>query len=91
MVLTRAAKPKYIATTASLFILINSLFGIIGQFTKNLVLNELSNYWILLLSVFVGGQLGNFLNLKILSIQVLALITSGLVLFVAIMVGLQFL
>ena len=65
--LIRAGKPKHIVTTASLFILINSFSGIMGQITKNAVLNEISNYWYLLLIVLVGGQLGNFLNLKNIS------------------------
>ena len=82
--LIKAGRPKHIVTTASLFILINSLLGIIGQLTKNVVLIEISNYWFLLLTVLVGGQLGNFLNLKILPTRILALLTAGLVLFVAI-------
>ena len=81
--LIRAAKPKYIVTAASIFILINSLSGILGQITKNEVLNEILNYWPLLLAVFIGGQIGNFINIKILPTRILALITSGLVLFVA--------
>ena len=85
--LIRAGKPKHIVTTASLFILINSFSGIIGQITKNAVLNEISNYWYLLLIVLVGGQLGNFLNLKIFPTRILALVTAGLVLFVAIRMG----
>jgi len=36
--LIRAGKPKHIVTTASLFILINSFSGIMGQITKNAVL-----------------------------------------------------
>ena len=83
----RAGKPKHIVTTASLFILINSFSGIMGQITKNAVLNEISNYWYLLLIVLVGGQLGNFLNLKIFPTRILALVTAGLVLFVAIRMG----
>ena len=43
--LIRADKPKNIVTVASLFILINSVFGIFGQLTKNNVLTELQNYW----------------------------------------------
>ena len=82
--LIRAGQPKHIITTASLFILINSLSGIIGQLTKNAVLTEIQNYWFLLLVVLIGGQVGNFLNLKIFPTRVLALITSGLVLFVAV-------
>ena len=85
--LIRAGKPKHIVTTASLFILINSFSGIMGQITKNAVLNEISNYWYLLLIVLVGGQLGNFLNLKIFPTRILALVTAGLVLFVASRMG----
>ena len=82
--LLRVGKPNHIVTTASLFILINSLSGIIWQLTKNAVLNEIQNYWFLLLAVLIGGQVGNFLNLKIFPTRILALVTAGLVLFVAI-------
>ena len=82
--LIRAAKPNHIITTASLFILINSLSGIIGQLTKSSVLSEIQNYWFLLLAVLIGGQIGNFLNLKIFPTRILALVTAGLVLFVAV-------
>ena len=81
--LLKAGKPKHIVTTASLFILINSLSGIFGQLTKSTVLNEIQNYWFLFLVVLIGGQIGNFLNLKIFPTRILALITAGLVLFVA--------
>ncbi|RZO48171.1 MAG: sulfite exporter TauE/SafE family protein [Candidatus Pelagibacterales bacterium] len=82
--LIRAAKPKKIVTIASLFILINSMSGIIGQLTKNNVLGELLNFWYLIAAVFIGGQIGNFLNLKILPVRILALLTALLVLFIAI-------
>jgi len=87
--LLRAGNPKHITTTASLFILINSLFGIAGQLSKNLVFIEIQNYWPLLLIVLIGGQIGNFLNLKIFSTRTLALFTALLVLFVAIRMGFQ--
>jgi hypothetical protein len=82
--LIKAGKPKHIVTTASLFILINSLLGIVGQLTKNVVISEIPNYWFLLLVVLIGGQVGNFLNLKIFPTRILALVTAGLVLFIAI-------
>ena len=63
--LLRAGKPKHIVTAASVFILINSIFGIIGQISKNDVFMEIQNYWYLLFIVLIGGQIGNFLNLKI--------------------------
>ena len=85
--LIRAGKPKYIVTTASLFILINSISGIIGQLTKNDVLVEVLNYWYLLAAVLIGGQVGNFINLKIFSTRILALTTAFLVLFVSIRMG----
>ena len=88
--LLKVAHPKHIVTTASLFILINSISGIIGQLTKNTVLYELQNYWYLLAVVFIGGQVGNFLSLKILPTRILSLVTAFLVLFVAIRMGIRF-
>ena len=85
--LIRAGRPKHIVTTASLFILINSISGIIGQLTKNDVLTEVLNYWFLLVIVLIGGQLGNFLNLKMFPTRILALVTAFLVLFVAFRMG----
>ena len=85
--LIRAGRPKHIVTTASLFILINSVSGIIGQLTKNSVLTEIPNYWYLLVAVLIGGQLGNFLNLKIFPTRILALVTAILVIFVATRMG----
>ena len=85
--LIRAGRPKHIVTTASLFILINSVSGIIGQLTKNAVLTEIPNYWYLLVAVLIGGQLGNFLNLKIFPTRILALVTAILVIFVALRMG----
>ena len=87
--LLKVAKPKHIVTSASLFILINSVFGIIGQLTKNLNFSDMYGYFYLLIAVLIGGQIGNYLNLKILPTRVLALITSTLVLFVAIRMGLK--
>ena len=87
--LIRAGKPKHIVTAASIFILINSVFGIIGQLTKNAVFDQILNYWYLLLAVFLGGQLGNFLNLKIFPTRILALVTAFLVLFVSIRMGIK--
>lgn len=85
--LFKAEKPKIIATTASLFILINSISGIMGQFTKEIILKEVLNYWPLFLTVLLGGWIGNLLNLKVFSNRILAVITSLLVIFVAIRMG----
>ena len=85
--LIKAGKPKHIVTTASVFILINSIFGVVGQLTKNIVLSDISNYWYLFLVVIIGGHIGNYLNLKIFPTRLLALVTSLLVLFVSIRLG----
>ena len=85
--LMKAGYPKQIATTASLFILINSIFGVAGQLTKDIVFDEFLNYWPLFIVVLIGGQIGNFLNIKFLSGKTLAIITSLLVIFVAIRIG----
>ena len=85
--LLKADSPKNIATSASLFILINSISGIFGQLSKENILNEVLLYWPLFFAVIIGGILGNFLNLKIFSSRVLVLITSVLVIFVAARMG----
>ena len=76
--LIRAGKPKYIVTAASVFILINSISGIMGQ-----------NYRYLFIAVLIGGQIGNYLNLKIFPTRALALVTAFLVLFVAVRMGIR--
>jgi uncharacterized membrane protein YfcA len=85
--LLKAAPPKQIVTTASFFILINSISGVLGQLTKDSVYDQIFNYWILFLAVFIGGQIGNFINLKIFSNRSLAFVTACLVIFVAIRMG----
>ena len=87
--LIKAGYPKHIVTTASLFILINSIFGVAGQLTKDVVFDEFLNYWPLFLCVLIGGQIGNLLNIKFLSNKTLTIITSMLVIFVAIRMGLR--
>ena len=89
LLLVRVDSAKNIATAASLFILINSMSGLAGQFTKSSVINEIYSYWPLFLLVLLGGQLGNFLNIKIFPARILVLVTSALVLFVAVRMGLR--
>ena len=89
LLLARADSTKNITTAASLFILINSISGLTGQFTKASTVNEIYYYWPFFLLVLLGGQIGNFLNLKIFPTRMLVLITSALVLFVAIRMGLK--
>ena len=85
--LMKAGFPRHITSAASLFILVNSIFGIGGQLTKDIVFNEFLNYWPLFIAVLIGGQIGSFLNIKFLSNKILALMTACLVIFVAIRMG----
>jgi len=87
--LMKAGYPRHITSSASLFILINSIFGIAGQLTKDQVLDQITNYWPLFLAVLIGGQIGSLLNIKFLSNKILALLTSFLVIFVAIRMGIK--
>ena len=87
--LLKAGYPKHITSSASLFILINSIFGVAGQLTKDVVLNEFFKYWPLFVAVLIGGQIGSFLNIKFLSNKFLALLTSLLVIVVAIRMGIR--
>ena len=89
--LIKAGYPKHITSTASLFILINSIFGIAGQLTKNISLSEFLNYWPLFVVVLIGGQIGSNLNIKFLSNRILAVTTSLLVIFVAVRMGFRIL
>ena len=87
--LMRAGYPKHITSAASLFILINSILGVAGQLTKDIVFNEFLKFWPLFIAVLIGGQIGSFLNIKFLSNKVLALMTSFLVIFVAVRMGIK--
>ena len=87
--LMKAGYPRHITSSASLFILINSIFGIAGQLTKDQILDQVIIFWPLFLSVLVGGQIGSVLNIKFLPNKILALLTSFLVIFVAIRIGIK--
>ena len=85
--LLKSGYPKQIATTASIFILINSLFGIAGQLTKDRTYYEFLDYWPLFVVVLIGGLIGNMLNLKFFSNKTLVIITAVLVIFVSVRMG----
>jgi uncharacterized membrane protein YfcA len=85
--LLKSGYPKQIATTASLFILINSIFGIAGQLTKDRTYYEFLDYWPLFVVVLIGGLIGNMLNLKFFSNKILVIITAVLVIFVSVRMG----
>lgn len=83
--LTRWDEARRIAATASLFILINSLFGIAGQMLKGGAgrLGAAVDLGLpLLIAVAVGGQIGSFLALRLLSARTIRLLTAALTIWV---------
>lgn len=83
----RWAETRRIAAFASLYILINSITGISGQLIKNggsSIGDPMVTYWPLMLAVLVGGQLGSYLGLKLLSPLWIRRLTALLVSYVAI-------
>ena len=79
--LTRWAEARAIAATTSLFILINSLSGLYGQWSKSgpaafhLALGDALP---LLIAVVIGGQLGSMLALRWLPERVIRWLTAAL-------------
>lgn len=56
--LSRWGKPKVIAATSAIFILVNSLAGIVGQLMSNDINLDAKKLLLLVLAVFLGGQIG---------------------------------
>jgi uncharacterized membrane protein YfcA len=85
--LARWDAPRGIAATASLFILVNSLFGLAGQMLKNgpgLFGTALGAALPLLIAVVIGGQIGSLLAARLLPPQWIRWLTALLVLVVGV-------
>lgn len=80
--LLKWANPRTVASLASVFILVNSISGLIGlnmsgTFTWN---SEL--IWLLIVAVVIGGSIGSYLSNKKFNLKFLGMLTSILVLYV---------
>ncbi|MBP9839046.1 MAG: sulfite exporter TauE/SafE family protein [Proteobacteria bacterium] len=75
--------PKEISATSSIFILINSISGLLGQISKGGFNEIIVSYWYLPLLALIGGQIGNLSAIKFIPARIVAIITSLLILFVA--------
>lgn len=85
--LARWHEARGIAATASLFILVNSLFGLAGQMVKNgpeLFGQALGAALPLLVAVVIGGQIGSLLAARLLPPQWIRWLTALLVLVVGV-------
>ena len=77
---------KHIAALCSLFILVNSVSGLVGQLMKHgslHIIQDAQIYWLLLPMVMLGGFLGNRLSMTIFSEHIIRKLTALLILFVA--------
>lgn len=85
--LMRWRSAREIAATASLFILVNSLFGLIGQVAKQgpaTLGGAVGAALPLLLAVAIGGQVGSLLALKLLPPRWVRWLTAALVVVVGV-------
>ena len=85
--LTRWNPPRAIAATASLFILVNSLFGLVGQLGKSGfgMLGAGANTGLpLMLAVVIGGQIGSLFAVRLFKPQVIAWLTAALTIVVGV-------
>lgn len=86
LLLTKWGDSRRIAATASLFILVNSLAGLIGQMMKSGMTSSsaaLFDYWPIFIGVLLGGQLGSILASKTLPETWIRRLTAILILYVA--------
>lgn len=79
-------KAKAIAATCSIFILVNSTAGLIGQvmkLEKNVLSAAMLEYWVLFPMVFIGGQIGSYMGARRLNQNTVRILTAILTLYVS--------
>lgn len=82
--LSRWRKPRQVAASAALFILVNSLTGLAGQIAKGgceRLTAVVPTAWPLLLAVLIGGQIGTTLAQRRLPGGAIRLLTAALTIF----------
>ena len=89
--LTNWDTPKKIAATASFFILVNSIAGLLGQYTNPDFVIDWNLTSILLITVFIGGQIGSRMSHKFLNPIQLKKATAILIAFVSIRILIKYL
>ena len=84
--LSKALPTKNISAFASIFILMNSISGLLGQLMKDNNQNTtfiFLEYGWLLLAVFIGGQMGSQLNIKVFQPILIRRFTALLIIYVS--------
>lgn len=91
--LLRWGGAKAIAGTCAVFILVNSIAGLLGQFSKTDGFDRvdaLLMHWPLFPAVIFGGGLGALLGSRFLPARLVSVLTALLILYVAVRLGLRF-
>lgn len=81
--ITKWDTSKKIAATASFFILVNSVAGLLGQFTNPEFSFNMELTLLLLITVFIGGQIGSRIGANVVSQLFLKRVTALLIAYVA--------
>lgn len=89
--LTKWDTPKKIAATASFFILVNSIAGLLGQYSNPDFQIDWNLTSILLITVFIGGQIGSRISNNYFSPIQLKKATALMIAFVSLRILLKYL
>ena len=91
--LSKTIPSMNIAAISSVFIFVNSIAGLSGQFMKdnntNLI-NEFVGYYWLFFSVLIGGSIGTYLGIKTFHPKIVRRLTAILVIYVSLRILLGF-
>ncbi len=74
--------PRIIASLASVFILVNSLAGLIGLNVAGTFRLDYDLVFKLIIAVILGGSLGSYLSVKKINLKLLGILTASLVFYV---------
>ena len=91
--LTKTIPSMNIAAISSVFIFVNSIAGLSGQFMKNNntnLINEFVGYYWLFFAVLIGGNIGTYLGIKTFHPKIVRRLTAILVIYVSLRILLGF-
>ena len=91
--LTKTIPSMNIAAISSVFIFVNSIAGLSGQFMKNNntnLINEFVGYYWLFFAVLIGGSIGTYLGIKTFHPKIVRRLTAILVIYVRLRILLGF-
>ena len=78
------ANPRTVASLASVFILVNSISGLVGLTVADTFQVDLDLIWKLILAVVLGGSIGSYLSNKKFNLRFLGGLTAVLVIYVGV-------